>query len=446
MELRVGFAGHSDAMLQLAEILSRIPDTRIAGMYMPEPPESWPPDLEVPELYSDVEEMLRREKPHLVLAAEGVKGLGELPPGFPLVRISEADPLGRLVRSLAEAVGLVDEVEREIREITTLCSGLSLAETYTDPVPKLGMLLDRAMAVLGAEIGMVLLKEESLESIEVAVVRGKEGKEMVGRKLHLESSFCGRAFDKGEMTWGDISESDEEAAILAPRGITKLIAAPVRLEGRVAGLFVLGAGEKWSFDSLHMALLSLVAGEAGMVMQLARLYREMEEGMVMDSVSRLYNWDYFNQRLDEEMQRARRYSLNLTLLLLQVDDFEGYLERNGRLLADLVLFDMGNIIRRNTREVDIAARNGGERFAVLLPETGRLGGMRLAERIRAVVEEYPFPSRERKEAEYLTVCCGVASFPAHADNREDLLRRVFAALEAARSSGPNNIRLYSPSR
>ncbi|MDD5666663.1 MAG: diguanylate cyclase, partial [Actinomycetota bacterium] len=73
----------------------------------------------------------------------------------------------------------------------------------------------------------------------------------------------------------------------------------------------------------------------------------------------------------------------------------------------------------------------------------RLGAMRLAERIRKVIEEYPFPSREKKEVESLTACVGVSSFPANADNDQDLMEKALAALTTAKAAGPNNVRLYS---
>jgi two-component system cell cycle response regulator len=167
--------------------------------------------------------------------------------------------------------------------------------------------------------------------------------------------------------------------------------------------------------------------------------------VVIDSASGLFNLHYFQHQLHQEVSRARRYSLNVCLVFFELDDYNGYIERNGRYMGDFILSDIGNIVKRNTREVDTAARYGDNLFAVLLPETRRLGAMRLAERIRKVMDEYPFPSRERKEVERLTVCVGVSSFPANADNEQDLVNKALAALTSAKTAGPNNVRLYSDS-
>ena len=112
-------------------------------------------------------------------------------------------------------------------------------------------------------------------------------------------------------------------------------------------------------------------------------------------------------------------------------------------MADFIIMEMGKIIIKSTREVDVPARYGDNRFAVLLPETRRLGAMRLAERLCETIAEYPFPSQDKKEVEQLTACIGVSSFPANADNENALLQRSVMALEAAQAAGPGNARLYS---
>ena len=135
--------------------------------------------------------------------------------------------------------------------------------------------------------------------------------------------------------------------------------------------------------------------------------------------------------------------MNVCLLVLDMDEFDEYTRRNGRVMADLVLSDIGSIIKKTTRDVDVAARIGEGRFAILLPETRRLGAMRLAERLRKVIEEYPFAAQDGKETEQLTACVGVSSFPANADNETTLMQRAVLTMQAAQAAGPSQVRLYS---
>ncbi len=151
----------------------------------------------------------------------------------------------------------------------------------------------------------------------------------------------------------------------------------------------------------------------------------------------------FSRRLDLEIMRAARYHLTLGLIIFAVNDLEDYEERNGRLMRELALEDVASIITRNIRQVDVAARLEGEHMVVLLPETGRLGSLRLAERIRAVVEEYPFPSRDLTRVERLTVNGGVSAYPSIAENGGELVKQAREALEAAIRAGRNRTNLYN---
>ncbi|MEJ5186986.1 MAG: GGDEF domain-containing protein, partial [Candidatus Geothermincolales bacterium] len=113
-----------------------------------------------------------------------------------------------------------------------------------------------------------------------------------------------------------------------------------------------------------------------------------------------------------------------------------------RTMAELVLSDLGSLLKRSTREVDLAARYGEERFALLLPETRRIGALRLAERLLGTIADYPFPSARKGETEKLTACAGIASYPANAENDRELLFKAMDALERARKTGPGSFHLY----
>jgi diguanylate cyclase (GGDEF)-like protein len=442
MEIRLAFLGFNPTCARLVQGLAGSPEVAIAGVLAKKVPPEWPPSVEPPPLFSSRKELWRTGNPDLLLLAEEVGELRGVPAKCQVLRVQGETPAALLLKVLP--IKSPSEVRREedIQEIASICASINVIEAYSDPVPKLAQLLDRAMALSGAELGMVLLPGEVLDELGVILARGKGVEQLVGRSLGVTGSLCGRAFDSGEALQDNLEQDVEEARYLEGMGINNLLALPLRAEGRVIGIFALGRREE--FDPLKMSLLTLIADQAGLAIQISRLYSELETNVVMDSASGLYNQHYFHQHVNEEVMRARRYSLNVCLVVLEIDDFEACLRRNGRFMGDFILSDIGSIIKRNTREVDMAARYGDKMFAVLLPETRRLGAMRFAERIRKVMEDYPFPSRERKEVEKLTVCSGIASYPANADNEQDLLEKALTALAAAKAAGPNNIRLYSP--
>jgi len=441
--VRLAFQGFNNTLAQLAESLVSSREVRIVGIVADDVPPEWPASLDQPQLFPGCRELISDANPDLLLVADDLREVKDIPGDCQVVSVHDESPAGQLLSLLAGIQASRTELENEIREIASLSASLNVIEAYTDPMPKLTQLLDRAAAVCGADMGVVLLPGEVMDELNVVLARGEGMDRLVGESLGVTGSLCGEAFDTGRPAQGMISEDIEEIRYLKDTGLKRLFTFPMRAEGRIIGIFALGRREEEEFDALKMTLLSLLADQAGLAVQISRLYTELEANVVLDSCSGLYNQHYFHQRLSDEVSRARRYSLNVCLVVMEIDDFDAYMEKNGRFMADLILSDVGNIIKRNTREVDTAARYGEDRFTILLPETRRLGAMRLAERIRKVVEEYPFPSREKREVEKLTVCAGISSFPANAENEGELLEKAFGALAAAQEAGPNNIRLFS---
>ncbi|MDY6795685.1 MAG: sensor domain-containing diguanylate cyclase [Actinomycetota bacterium] len=443
MRVHLAFAGFNDLCANLVRRMADAADLSVAGIVAGEIPPQWPGSPDEPILYPGCGALFEEADPDLLLVAEEDIDLSVIPGECQVISVGEGTPAESMLESLIMESSVKKALEKEIREIASLISNISVIEAYTDPQPKLGQLVDRAMAISDSDIGIVLLPGNVLDELGVFLARGDGADRMIGKKLSVTGSLCGKSYDAGRPLQGDINEGYEETRYLDSLNLRGLYAVPMRAEGRITGILALGKKDEHAFDSLRMSLLSIIADQAGLAMQISYLYSELEANVVMDSASGLYNQHYLHQRMSEEVNRARRYSLNVCLVAMEIDGFVAYVERNGRSMGDLILSDVGNIIKRNTREVDTGARCGDNRFAVLLPETRRLGSMRLAERIRKVVQEYPFPSRERKEVERLTICAGISSFPASADNEGELMEKALCALVEAQDSGPNNIRLYS---
>lgn len=161
-----------------------------------------------------------------------------------------------------------------------------------------------------------------------------------------------------------------------------------------------------------------------------------------DSLTRLTNRRHFMEVLANELRRSHRYSLRLTLLMLDVDGFKKLNDRHGHLFGDRVLKRVGRILRRNLREADTPSRFGGDEFAVVLPETDRLGAYAVAERLRGRVadscETRPIsgiPARVRLSG-------GIASYPVDGEDPPGLIARADQALYLAKRDGKNRIRLF----
>ena len=228
----------------------------------------------------------------------------------------------------------------------------------------------------------------------------------------------------------------------------------------------------WSED--EVALAQGLAEQAAVAIEHARLYQRVQDQAIRDGLTHLFNHRYFYERLDQEIARARRYGTPVSLLMIDLDDFKAFNDRNGHLAGDAVLRTMADLLRADTRQnLDIAARYGGEEFAVILPNTpmaevteaqmemdlaGKLAGVRggdappppghragaeyVAERIRAHVAEAGFVASDGRALPGLTVSIGVAVFPDRTSSPEDLVGHADAALYAAKRAGKDRVETY----
>jgi two-component system cell cycle response regulator len=145
------------------------------------------------------------------------------------------------------------------------------------------------------------------------------------------------------------------------------------------------------------------------------------------------------EALEREVERARRYNLVLTLLMVDIDHFKNINDTRGHLVGDTVLRQLGELLKRDARSVDAVARYGGEEFVVLLPETAVHGAMIFADRMRQRIANYAFG--EPSNPVRLTVSVGVACYPDRAvDTPESFLALADAALYRAKADGRNVVR------
>ena len=135
-----------------------------------------------------------------------------------------------------------------------------------------------------------------------------------------------------------------------------------------------------AFAEDELEILQLVANQAAAAVENARLYGRVELIAITDGLTGLYNHRHFYERLAQEVKRALRYGLPLSLLMIDIDDFKLFNDRFGHPAGDALLRALAACSRRETRQqVDIVARYGGEEFAVILPSTAPLERPRRAD-------------------------------------------------------------------
>jgi len=198
-----------------------------------------------------------------------------------------------------------------------------------------------------------------------------------------------------------------------------------------------------SFTPDDFKVLSLLNKEIAGAVHNAIIHYKTKELTIKDDLTEAYNRRYFEQYLDEEFVRARRYTSNISLIFFDVDNLKEVNVKYGHLTGSKILQEVAHRIILTVRGIDKVVRYGGDEFCIVLPETDTQGAYQVADRIRNTIASRPFRVTENAQVT-LTGSMGIASFPAHAETKEELVRQADRAMFTIKNQSKNAIAVAPP--
>lgn len=233
---------------------------------------------------------------------------------------------------------------------------------------------------------------------------------------------------------------------LAGAGVGAIIVIPLVLYERdVGSLLLRGARSTAPFSLRDISFCEVVASAAASALERANLFEsiqlaneKLERLAVTDGLTGLYNHRFFRERLDDELERARRYSVPLSCIMLDVDDFKKVNDTFGHLQGDEILRMIASLTSASVRKSDVVARYGGEELVVIMPQTSLEGALIQAERVRLSISEHRYEGLP--EDWRVTVSIGVSMFePDGMSDAEALIRVADTGLYRAKREGKNRV-------
>lgn len=259
-----------------------------------------------------------------------------------------------------------------------------------------------------------ILDQSSPASEERLILQCEQMKEHIGKRVYVDlfRLLLNRQFeaDEAESYWYKVLDHKEEMQ-------QKL--------GRAVGLRV---AMHDFFTSIGNVLSNPSIIEINVVDEIMR-------NTMLDELTGLYNRRFYTRVLENEIKRAKRHAMPLTLLLLDIDNFKNINDDFGHDTGDQVMQRIGTLLKDSLRTEDYPCRIGGEEFAVILPHTDTEHARIVAERFRHSIEGAVMPGRS------VTISGGIATYPSDATDPVAIYRKADKALYLAKESGKNRIEL-----
>ena len=339
----------------------------------------------------------------------------------------------------------------EIKDLKLLLELSNAISVLRNPKKILRQVVERVADIVGVE-RCSIVSINNVNEFTVKASNDLEGQDEI--KLELDGyPEIRKAFEtRSAVVVNDTNIDplmDPVRSQIKKRGLSSIFVVPIIKKESVIGSLFLGTATKLQggvSDRVYK-LCHLVANISANALENAVLFESMatakevfEEFVTRDPLTRLYTHRHFYDQLEREFSRARRYDSMLSLILFNIDDFKKINGKYGHMLGDEILKQIGRLIRSVVRESDVAARFGGDEFALLLPNTDKEGALILAQRIHKLINEFDYDVLTQ---ESVTVSAGVSTYKGGRSHTFDqLVQWANRAMMESKAKGKKRIMLY----
>jgi diguanylate cyclase (GGDEF)-like protein len=289
---------------------------------------------------------------------------------------------------------------------------------------------------VGATTAALAVFDEAEGALTIVDTRGYPRAIVEHVRITPGRGIIGEAFVHGRVTIGSPADDVRRRRYRTD----SYMVVPLVADGETLAVIALtDRKDGFPFDSRDLAAARMLAAPAALAIARHRVSSSLGElvrAATVDPVTGLYNRRYFETRIQEEVERARRQQQDLALLMVDIDDFKRINDTHGHLEGDRALRDVAELLRRGVRIFDLCARYGGEEFVIVMPGAARDMAVHVAERIRRGIQE-----RSQLTPAPLTVSVGVGLL-GPGQTEEDLIDAADHALMAAKRAGKNVVKTF----
>jgi diguanylate cyclase (GGDEF)-like protein len=341
---------------------------------------------------------------------------------------------------------LRSELENRTRFTNSLQNFLERI-SCSDPAKTYNSIVRNLQELFQSERASLLVLNESSNELVLKAATGLATDSADVRPLRVGEGVSGKVIDSGKpLVVTDLRLHGLKASPTRKYKTNSFISYPIIIGGRKVG--VLNVTDKSggrTFDEVDLSLLDIIGPQVALALERAEWQERATEFQLMsitDPLTALTNRRYLEERLMEELNRSKRYDYPMSFLMIDIDDFKAYNDKNGHQAGDLALQITAHCLKSALRSADVASRYGGEEFCILLPQTGVAEAGAIADRIRQRVTTADFPHGKTQPLGRVTVSIGVSTFSPIVNTAENIIAAADRALYQAKSYGKDRVVFY----
>jgi diguanylate cyclase (GGDEF)-like protein len=317
-----------------------------------------------------------------------------------------------------------------------------------DPVKTYNSIITNSKELLRSERASLMVLDEASNELVLKAASGLTMDPSSFAPVRVGEGVSGEVIDTGKA----VMVKDVRTAGRKPAPSERsyksnsFISYPITISGRKVG--VLNVTDKsggGTYDEVDLSLLEIIGPQVALALERAEWQERATEFQLMsitDALTALPNRRYLEERLAEELNRSKRYDHPMSFLMIDIDDFKAYNDKNGHQAGDLALQITAHCLKGALRAADVASRYGGEEFCILLPQTGMSEAGVIADRIRQRVSTTEFPHGKSQPLGHVTISVGVSTFAKNVDTSENIIAAADRALYHAKSLGKDRVEFY----
>ena len=342
------------------------------------------------------------------------------------------------------------KLQKSLHNISILYN-ISQAVNFIDDLKRLlRVILNKALETIDAEKGSLMLYNFTENILQTKVVYGLSDKNLETEinnglvectKIKVGEGIAGTVFVEKKSIISNLGQNDPRFIDNGQElNVNSLLCVPLIAKGEPIG--VINITNKLNgklFNKQDLEFIEALANQAAIAIDNAKLY----ELATKDGLTKLYIYRHFYTLLENEIKRSSRYNHEMTLLMMDIDNFKSVNDTYGHPVGDQVLREIASCISQTVRKIDIASRYGGEEFTVILPETNISDAKIIAERIRKNISNIKINVKD-EICIRPTVSIGMSEYPSCALDEQTLIELADVALYSAKNNGKNIICEYNP--